>query len=498
MSSPSNEAVIAVNTCGAAPGPTTGLTFGVFGSTVSLQWVAASGSPTGYFIQAGSSPGASNLGVFGTGGGSFMAQGVPAGTYYVRVFARNSCGSGPVSNEVVVTVGGSGGPSGVTVTPLHGFSGSPGDGSNLTTLARGRDGNFYGTTVTGGPFNSRCTANLDGCGTVFRMTPGGALTILYAFGSGGSLPIFPTGTLLAAADGNLYGTTTEGAASVFRMTTGGSVTFLTELGGPAYGTLIQGTDGNLYGTTILNGTGTCSWQSTRCMPASGRGTIFRLSPSGGGLTYLHVFNGSDGAKPYAGLVQATDGNFYGTTTEGGANGYGTIYRMTPGGSVSTLYHFRAGSDGSHPLFSALLQGSDGSLYGTTQFGGGSRDAGTVFKITPGGAYTLLHSFTGQFIPDGTPPTGEAGDGVQPSAGLVQASDGNYYGTTGGGGALGGGTAFMITPGGTYTQLYMFAGNAEGSSPTATLVQGADGNLYGTAQYGGTYNKGAIFRMTLAR
>ena len=329
------------------------------------------------------------------------------------------------------------------------------------------------------------------------MTPGGAVTILYAFGSGGSRPIFPTSTLLAAADGNLYGTTTEGAASVFRMTTGGSVTFLTELGGPAYGTLIQATDGNFYGTTTINGPGTCSWRSTQCTPTSGAGTIFRMSANGA-LTYLHVFNGPDGAKPYAGLLQATDGNFYGTTTEGGASGYGTIYRMTPGGSLTTLHNFAGGADGAHPLFSALLQASDGSFYGTTQFGGGPQNAGTVFKFTSGGAYSVVHGFTGQFIPDGTPPTGEAGDGVQPSAGLVQASDGNLYGTTGGGGALGGGTAFMVTPGGTYTQLFMFAGNAEGSSPTATLVQGPDGNLYGTAQYGGTYNKGAIFRMTLAR
>jgi uncharacterized repeat protein (TIGR03803 family) len=496
-SGPSNEAPVAVNSCSGAPGPTTGLTFSVFGATVSLAWIAASGSPTGYFIQAGSSPGTSNLGVFGTGGGSFIAQGVPSGTYYVRVFARSSCGTGPVSNEVVLTVGGSGGPSGVTVTPLHGFSGSPSDGSNLATIIQGRDGNFYGTTVTGGPFNSRCSTNLDGCGTAFRMTPGGAVTILYAFGSGGSNPITPTSTLLQAADGNFYGTTAEGAASVYRMTPGGSVTFLTELGGPAEGTLIQTTDGNFYGTTRENGPGTCSWRSTQCTPTPGSGTIYRMSPSGA-LTYLHVFNGSDGSKPYAGLVRATDGNFYGTTTEGGAYGFGTIYRMTPGGALTTLHNFAGGADGAHPLFSALLQASDGSFYGTTQFGGGPANGGTIFRITPGGAYTVMHSFTGQYIPDGTPPTGAASDGVQPSAGLVQASDGNLYGVTGGGGALGGGTAFMMSPSGVYTQLFMFAGNAEGSSPTATLIQATDGNLYGTAQYGGTYNKGATFRMTMAR
>src|SRR5207248_5914477 len=154
-----------------------------------------------------------------------------------------------------------------------------------------------------------------------------------------------------------------------------------------------------------------------------------------------------------------------------------------------------GADGAHPLFSALLQARDGNCYGTTQFGGGPANAGVAFKMTPGGAFSVLHTFTGQFIPDGTAPTRQASDGVQPSGGLTQTGDGSFYGTTGGGGAHGGGTAFMIAPDGTYTQIFTFAGNAEGSSPTATLVLATDGNLYGTAQYGGQYNKGAIFRMT---
>jgi len=421
-SGPSNEGQIAVNTCGGAPGPTTNLSSSVFGSTVSLAWTAASNSPTGYFIQAGSSPGGSDLGTYGTGGGYFIADAVPPGTYYVRVYARNPCGAGPVSNEIVVAVGGTGAPvPRSSLTALHGFAGSPGDGANLITLMQGRDGNFYGTTVSGGPFNSRCTTNLDGCGTVFKMTPGGAITVLHAFGEGGtsdpggaSPPIYPYGTLLQANDGNFYGTTSEGG-SVFRVTSTGGFTILTKLGGSAYGSLIQGTDGNIYGTTITNGGGTCPEQSTQCLPQPGSGTVFRMTTSGS-LTYLHVFNGGDGAKPYAGLIQATDGNFYGTTNTGGASNAGTIFRMTPNGAVTTLHAFTGGADGAHPLFSALLQARDGNFYGTTQFGGGPANAGVAFKMTPGGAFSVLHTFTGQFIPDGTAPTRQASDGVQPSGG----------------------------------------------------------------------------------
>lgn len=505
-SAPSNEVVVVVGTCAAPPGQVANLVSSVFGSSASLQWSAASGSPTGYFIHAGSSPGGSNLGSIGTGGGSYIATGVPAGTYYVRVSARNDCGTGPASNEVVVTVGGPGGPVGaVTLTTLHGFSGSPNDGSNLSTLIQGRDGNFYGTTVTGGPFNSRCSTNLDGCGTIFRMTASGAVTILHAFGPGGSggaggssPPIYPYGTLLQASDGNLYGTVSEGA-SVFRMTPSGSVTYLTKIGGSAYGSLIEAADGNLYGTTILNGPGTCPERSTQCTPSAGNGTVYRVNPTTGALTYLHTFSGgADGAKPYAGLLQALDGNFYGTTNTGGAFNAGTIYKITPGGVLTTMHTF-SGADGGNPLLNALRQASDGNFYGTTQFGGANAtNGGVIFRMTPAGAYTKLHAFTGQFIADGTPPTGAASDGTQPVGGLFQASDGLLYGTTGGGGALGGGTAFSMTLGGAYSQIFTFAGNVEGSSPTATFFQATDGFLYGTAQYGGTFNKGVIFKMTLLR
>jgi uncharacterized repeat protein (TIGR03803 family) len=496
--SASNEVVVAVNTCAGPPGAVTGLAATVFGATVSLTWVVPSGSPTGYFILAGSAPGRIDLGVIGTGGEYFIAGGVPAGTYYVRVLARNSCGNGLESNEVVVSVGQSAPVPTTSVIPLHGFAGSPSDGSNLSTLVLARDGNFYGTTVTGGPFNSSCATNLNGCGTVFKMTLSGALTVLHSFGADGTAPypIYPYSPMIQGSDGNFYGTLTEGTpapgrlwggAAVFKMTPAGGTTIIATLGGPSWAALLEAPDGYFYGTTAYGSTGAVDPGGF-----TGNGTVFKMSPSGA-LTYLHAFSGgSDGKNPYGGLVRASDGNFYGTAATGGASNAGTVFKITAAGTLTTLHAF-TGADGANPL-AALTLASDGNFYGTAQFGGGAANAGTAFKITPAGAFTVLHTFTGVFTSDGTPPSRAASDGYQPVAGLLQASDGNFYGTTAGGGPHGGGTAFRMASDGTYTQIYAFAGNAEGGSPTAALVQGPDGALYGTSQYGGTYNKGAIFKM----
>ena len=170
--------------------------------------------------------------------------------------------------------------------------------------------------------------------------------------------------------------------------------------------LVQGSDGNFYGTTYVGG-------------ANGDGTVFKTTPSGT-LTTLYSFAGSDGDTPVAGLVQSRDGNFYGTTSAGGVNDGGTVFKITPSGTLTTLYSFAGnGSDGANP-FAELVQGSDGNFYGTTLSGGENND-GTVFKITPSGTLTTLYSFAGS-------------DGDQAYAGLVQGSDGNFYGTTYAGGA----------------------------------------------------------------
>ena len=487
--------------CSGAPGPPTSFLASVSGSTVTFAWQAASGSPSSYLLLAGTSAGATNAGQFDLGNGlSYTATGVPNGTYYVRLQARNACGAGPVSNEVAITVGGSGGgggpaPGGPGFATIHGMTGSPSDGSNWSTVIQGSDGNLYGTAATGGPFNPACSTNLTGCGLLFRLSPSGAFTVLYNFegttADHRANPIYPYGALLQASDGNFYGTTTEGA-SVFRMTPSGSVSTMTFLGGGSSAQLIQGSDGNLYGTTSVGGEGTCpADRSALCHPTAGEGTVFRLSLSGA-LTTLKVFSGgADGARPYGGLVIGPDGAFYGTT-RGGGTGQGTVFRITSGGGFSTIHTFN-GSDGSFP-YARLTLGGDGNLYGSTTNGGGGADAGVIFKVSPGGAFSVLHVFTGFSVPDPSPRPGVPLDGAYPAAPLVPAADGTFIGVSASGGAYAGGTVFKISPSGSYAQLFTFAGNAEGSSPI-WLMRGGDGAIYGNCQYGGVRNMGAIFRIS---
>ena len=216
---------------------------------------------------------------------------------------------------------------------------------------------------------------------------------------------------------------------------------------------------------------------------------------------LHTFtiNTGDGAQPFAGLIQGSDGNFYGTTGNGGTNNVGTVFRMDTSGHVTVLHSFVT-TDGMFPKAS-LVQGTDGWLYGTTSdrgtlpTPGGAAGVGTVFKIkTDGTSFTNLHTF-GQS-------DGNSGiDGWGPMAGLVQGSDGDFYGTTSLGGALGGqGTVFKITSTGTFTRLHTFT-NPEGRTPVAPLIQASDGNFYGTTTEGGTagFNTavhGTIFKICL--
>jgi uncharacterized repeat protein (TIGR03803 family) len=323
-------------------------------------------------------------------------------------------------------------------------------------------------------------------------SPAQTLTTLHSFADGGGL--YPYGGLIQATDRNFYGTTV--VDSVFKMTASGTVTSLHSFDGTdgyaPYGGLIQTPDGNFYGTTVLGG------GNGYCVPTMfGCGTVFKITPSGT-LTTLYTFcpqgGGAycpDGAEPYAGLVQASDGNFYGTTYVGGTNGgYGTVFEITPSGTLTTIHSFDE-TDGEFP-YGALAQGADGNLYGTTIAGGATDNglAGTVFQITPGGTLTTLHSFcSGSGCPDG----------ANPYAGLVQGTDGNFYGTTEGGGSLTPyGTVFRITPGGALTTLHVF-NYTDGASPYGGLLQASDGNFYGTTSDGGVncggYDGGTIFRIT---
>jgi len=265
------------------------------------------------------------------------------------------------------------------------------------------------------------------------------------------------------------------------------------------GGVVQGFDGNFYGTTAGGGNNGSTCLGTGC------GTIFKVTPAGT-LTTLYSFcsqtNCTDGYGPVAALVQATDGNLYGITQSGGANnntqiclyvylnGCGTVFKVTPTGVLTTLYSFCSlpnCADGVGP-YSSLVQGTDGNFYGTTNIGGSGFDlavcgitgCGTIFKITPTGTLTTLHSMCSE---GGSSCT----DGAYPQSGLIEGLDGNLYGTTAHGGINGGGTVFKITPSGALTTLYSFcaqAGCPDGSLPAGNLVQATDGNFYGTTFFGG--------------
>ncbi|HTT04784.1 MAG TPA: choice-of-anchor tandem repeat GloVer-containing protein [Steroidobacteraceae bacterium] len=351
---------------------------------------------------------------------------------------------------------------------LYSFAGGSSDGSGAYhSLIQGSDGNFYGTTFQGGT---------NGLGTVFEVTPTGAESVLYSLsGSSNSYA-----GLVQDGAGNFYGTTYYGGSSglgtVFKVTPGGTESVLYSFMGSSdgahpYACLILGRDGNLYGTTFEGGT-------------SDFGTVFELTPSGT-ETVLYAFTGgTDGGYPEAGLFQDSDGNFYGTTYQGGASGVGTVFNVAPSGTETVLYAFKGGSDGANPE-DGVIRGSDGNIYGTT-LKGGTSNIGTVFAITPGGTETVLHAFAGG-----------SSDGASPYAGLVEDGDGNLYGTTSAGGISGYGTLFEISRSGTETVLHSFApGSSDGEQPWAGLILGSDGNLYGATVAGGASNDGTVFELTL--
>jgi uncharacterized repeat protein (TIGR03803 family) len=314
--------------------------------------------------------------------------------------------------------------------------------------------------------------------------PAQTFTTLYLFGAGGN----PDAGLVQGTDGNLYGVTAGGPGKedgmIYKITPSGTFTTLHGGGGEYAGALVQGTDGNFYGTVLQGGT-------------FNHGTVFKFTP-GGMLTTLHNFNFTDGSLPDGGLVEASDGNFYGTTAQGGTFNHGTVYKITSSGTLTTLYNFCSQSgcaDGVGPG-GPLVQGTDGNLYGTTGAGGTgpcSSGCGTIFKITTMGTLTTLHFF-------------DLTDGADPNGGLVQAIDGNFYGTTYNGGTNNNncgsgtcGTVFKMTPTGALTTLHSFD-YADGANPEAAMIQANDANFYGTTGGGGSCTNfgggcGTIFAIT---
>ncbi|MDB6171820.1 MAG: 3-carboxymuconate cyclase [Chthoniobacteraceae bacterium] len=356
------------------------------------------------------------------------------------------------------------------LTMLVSFGSSDGH-TPLGDLIVGSDGNFYGTTSTGGALN---------VGTLFRMTPAGALTTLISFdGTNGSTP---SAGLVQASNGDFYGTTYTGGSNdygtVFKMTSAGVLTTLVSFNGPngyhCSAQLAIGKDGNFYGTIPF---------SSR---ASIEATVFKLTPAGV-FTTLVAFNpyrASTVLSSVAGLVQGSDGSFYGTTAQGGTGpsfeeGFGSGFKVTPEGMLTTIHFFGHGKD-FYP--SRLIEGSDGAFYGTTQ-DGANAPFGTLFRVTAAGTFTSLASFGS---PNGSYPAGE----------LVEDKDGNFYGTTSGGGQNSAGTVFKCTPKGTLTTLVSF-NKTNGSIPMAGLLLASDGNFYGTTSSGGNNDVGTIFKMTPA-
>jgi uncharacterized repeat protein (TIGR03803 family) len=352
-----------------------------------------------------------------------------------------------------------------TYTDLFNFAGYNGS-FPVGTLAQGREGDLYGTAPEGGKNGYEC-GHYVGCGVVFRVSPSGKSKVLYKFdGVDGRSPY---SGLTLGTDGTFYGTTTWGGTNgygiIFKIThSGGLTTLHTFTGGTdgayPYASPIQGADDNFYGTT-------------------NSGTAYKITPSGVFTSLASIPSGS--AAP---LLQAIDGNFYGTTGGGGKYNQGTVFEITPKGIVKIVYNF-GGKRGFGP--GPLTLGNDGNLYGTT-YEGGSTNQGVVFKLTPQGAITVLHNFRDPNYPN----DGYYGTGAL-QGGLVQATDGNFYGATYRGGTLGYGVIFQITQAGVYSIPYNFDGTHGGVG--MGLVQHTNGKIYGLVG-GGTNNKGVVYSLDM--
>jgi uncharacterized repeat protein (TIGR03803 family) len=397
-------------------------------------------------------------------------------------------------------------------------------GRTASSLIQATNGDFYGTTNKGGTKNNVVCTSVEpglGCGSVFKISSSGKLTTLYDFCSQPNCAdgALPASGLIQATSGEIYGTTEYGGANnagtVFKIGPTGKLTTLYSFcslpncadGELPAGALVQASNGDFYGMT--SGIEISKITSSTCTaPGAGKcGTVFKITPAGV-LTTLHSFcsqaNCPDGIFPEAGLIQASNGDLYGTTAEGGVNdsgdcvipgGCGTVFKITSGGTLTTLYAFCSQPkcmDGQFPA-AQVMQAANGDLYGTSE-SGGVNGTGTVFQITPTGTLTTLYNFCSQY---------DCADGGFPYGALIQATDGNFYGTTS---ELGfseteeatAGTAFQLTPAGVLTVLHTFCAASQtcgdGEFPEYALLQATNGDVYGATQQGGEEDNGGVIFM----
>jgi uncharacterized repeat protein (TIGR03803 family) len=366
---------------------------------------------------------------------------------------------------------------------LYSFADSP-DGSNpfQSTLFRDSAGNLSGTTVHGGAQSN---------GTIFKVSRSGTETVLYRFKPDldGQAPS-PQSGVIGDSAGNLYGTLPFGGqigdGIVFKLDTTGKLTILHAFSGGGdgrspFGGLVLDASGNLYGTATAAG------NVNAC--GNGCGLVYKIDSSGN-FSVLYTFTGGDdGGIPQDTLILDSAGNLYGTTTAGGANDQGVVFRLSSTGQESALYSFSATgqSDGMEPV-AGLTRDSAGNLYGATYYGGGGScfdginpGCGTIFKIDTTGTFSVLHSLSGTT------------DGGWVTGALVLNTDGNLYGTGSGSGQYGAGTLFKITTTGTFTTIHNFTGGKDGTHPMGAMIGDGTGALYGTSAGGGAFGFGEVFK-----